>query len=316
MNKDRIKVGIQNLHIDELNSLTDLLTHPTIELYVWWKHDYDIEQLKSCDVLILFARKHWDYIKFEKPYVLILADYVTNQKAIWLSMSRRLTITGYKYKPNNYFKGYLCGSSELKETAQSENIPAMFYHKKYPFGEIFPALHEKPVANPTHIVSLINEYKRVAAKRKWNKPANSYKEYQHIVAHVPKFKFDTYGIPYNKTTFEEANQLESDARYVIHVKYWGHVCNAVVKSLALGTPVLMDEETFRKGRYKAYLRHGENALVLPTKAEIIQYLNGPDEESTWQKLKDTCMREASFWQFPYTEKEREVARNFLAQSVV
>jgi len=315
MNKGRIKVGIQNLHIDEFNSLTDLLSHPTIEFYSWTGHDYDDQKMASCDVLILFAKKHWRYIKFKIPYLLILADFVSNKKATMLGKSRSLSITGYRYRSNNLFRGYLCGSGELLEALQNENIPGLFYPKKYPFADIFQPLHQNPISNPTHIVTLINKYKHTAAKRKWKKPANSYKIFRHIADNVSKFQFDRYGSPDNKRSFDESNQLQSDARYTIHIKYWGHVCNAVVKSLALGTPVLTDEATFQKGRYKSYLRHGKNALVFKTKEEIIQYLNGDEEGATWQKLKDICMQEASLWHFPYNPKEKEDGRNFIAKSV-
>jgi hypothetical protein len=75
-----LKIGIQNLHLDELNALKELLDEPTIQIYSWKVHDFDLNEIQSCDLLILFARRHWKYIKFNKPYLLILADYVTNQK--------------------------------------------------------------------------------------------------------------------------------------------------------------------------------------------------------------------------------------------
>src|SRR5579862_7433726 len=114
--KKQIKIGIQILHRDEYNSLINLFDQPDIEFYSWKKHQFDQAELDSCDVLILFARRHWRYIKFNKPYLLILADYVSNQKAIWLSKSRRLSFIGFKYFDNSLFQGYLCGSGELFET--------------------------------------------------------------------------------------------------------------------------------------------------------------------------------------------------------
>ncbi|MGC4023016.1 MAG: hypothetical protein QM734_14270 [Cyclobacteriaceae bacterium] len=309
--KDKIKIGIQILHLDEFNSLTNLLAHPNIEFYSWKKHDFDQAQLDSCDFFILFARRHWRYIKYNKPYLLILADYVSNQKAIWLSMSRRLSLTGYKYSANNLFKGYLCGSAELFETVRSENILAVFYPKKYPFAEIFNNLKKDETTNTKHIVTLINNYKSTASERKWSKPQNSYKVYESISKEVTNFDFDRYGAPDNEKTFDESNKIQAEARYTIHIKYWGHVCNAVVKSLALGTPVLMDEETFHKGRYKAYLRNGENAMIFKTKEQIVNYLKSPDENSNWLKLKRTCIAEAKLWHFPYSADQKNEALKLL-----
>ena len=129
-----LKIGIQNLHLDELNALSALLDEPNIQIYSWKVHDFDPNEIQSCDLLILFARRHWKYIKFNKPYFLILADYVTNQKALDLTRSRSFNPFkrgGYSYISNNFFKGFLCGSIELFETIQSANIQGFFYRKKY-----------------------------------------------------------------------------------------------------------------------------------------------------------------------------------------
>jgi len=309
--KSRIKIGIQILHEDEFNSVTNLLASPNIEFYAWRKHDFDPTLLNSCDVLLLFARRHWRYINFKKPYLLILADYVSNQKAVDLSKSRRLTLTGYQYYSNNLFLGYLCGSGELLETVLAQNIPGIFYPKKYSFAEVFKQLHSGAVSTPQHIVTLINNYKSTASEHKWSKPENSYKAYEFIAGRVTKFSFERYGSPDNERSFIESNKIQAEARYTIHIKYWGHVCNAVVKSLALGTPVIMDEVTFNKGRYKSYIRHGENALVFKTKEEIVAYLMGEDEASTWQRLKQTCLNDAHLWHFPYASQEKERALKLL-----
>ncbi|MBS1948408.1 MAG: hypothetical protein JST47_11640 [Bacteroidetes bacterium] len=309
--KDHVKIGIQNLHLDELNCLKELLARPGIELYTWRKHDFSLAELKSCDVLILFARRHWRYIKYGKPYLLILADYVSDQKAINLTKKRRLGLSGYKYYPNNLFKGFLCGSEELFQTVKSAKIPGVFYPKKYPFSELFKTLQNIVSPEPKEIVTLINDYARTAGKPKWNKPENSFRIFKSITEKVSEFRFAHYGSPHNQKSFDESNKIQFHARYTMHIKYWGHVCNAVVKSLALGTPVIMDEETFKKGRYAAYIKNGENALVFKNKEEIINYLNGQHEQQAWINLKKNCCAEASLWHFPYSPAQKNAIAELL-----
>jgi hypothetical protein len=213
------------------------------------------------------------------------------------------------------FKGFLCGSIELFETIRSANIPGFFYHKKYPFAAIFDSLKRKATPDTKAIVTLINSYQRTAGERKWRKPENSYDAFQFVAQQAKSFKFSLYGAPNNQISFEESNEVQATARYTIHLKYWGHVCNAVVKSLALGTPVIMDAETFNKGRYRAYIRHGENGLVFKTKEDIVKYLNGEDENATWLSLKKQCVAEATQWHFPYTQEEKNGLKKLLNENI-
>jgi hypothetical protein len=311
-----IKIGLQIVHNDEFLTLKAILDQPGFEVYAWHFDNYDNDKLNECDLLILFARRHWRYIKFNKPYFLILADFVSDQKAANLSKSRKLSLMGYQYTPNKLFGGYLCGSSELFEAVKRQHIKAVFYKKKYPFSELFHQLKSNAAHHDAReIVTLINNYKSTASKWKWRTPENSYAAYHYIANHASTFLFKEYGAPKNMLTFDESNVIQFNARYTIHIKYWGHVCNAVVKSLALGTPVLLDEATFNKGRYNAYVRHGENGLILKDKNEIVKFLISDQENELWKTLKATAMQEAHLWHFPYLEDEKITISNLLISSI-
>jgi len=310
----RLKIGIQNLHPDEFITLKELFNVANVEIYEWHSHNYVASKILECDYLILFARRHWRYLKFGKPYLLILADYVSDEKAISLSMNRRLGLFGYSYTPNEHFKGYLCGSGELHESIIRAKLSGMFYPKRYPFSELFARLQQRMGENDPHdIVTLINNYRTTASERKWNRPENCFTNYETIVREVTQFKFALYGTPDNMKSFDESNEIQARARYTIHVKYWGHVCNAVVKSLALGTPVIMDETTFNKGRYKSYVRHNDNGLVFKSTEQIVRFLQSKDEADIWHRLKSTCMREAGNWHFPYPETQKSEWMNLLGE---
>lgn len=300
-----IKIGIQSLHYDEITALKELFDAPNVSIYSWNAHEYETNEIQSCDVLVLFARKHWRYMPLKKPYLLILADHVSERKAVDISKSRSLGLFGYRYKENDFFKGYLCGSEELLQAVRKNGVKGVFYPKKYPFAELYAALGRRPAqADARNIVSLINHYKYTASKRKWSRPENSYQAYKYVEQNSPGFHFTHFGAPHNQVGFDAAVQIQYEARYTIHIKYWGHVCNAVVKSLALGTPVIMDEATFRIGRYQSYVRHGQNGLVLKDKHEIVEYLKGESEETAWRRLKAVCVEEAPQWHFPYAEKQK------------
>ncbi len=301
-----LKIGLQNFHHDEVTALRQLLDIPNATIYSWEAHNYDRAEIESCDVLVLFSRRHWRYIPFNKPYLLILADYVSEQKAINITKTRKLGLFGYRYSPNDLFRGYLCGSGELLQIVHDNHLKGIFYPKKYPFRELFQQYSlQTAQKHPRHIVSLINDYKYNASKRKWSRVENSYLAYKYIEKNSPQFSFHHYGYPHSQVSFEDAVKIQYDARYTIHVKYWGHVCNAVVKSLALGTPVIMDEMTFNVGRYRSYIRNGENSLVFKNKDAIVEYLADPAEEATWLRLKQTCMQEAHLWQFPYSDAQKK-----------
>jgi len=301
-----MKIGIQDFHPDEIISLKSLFTDESVEIYSWPAHRFDEDELKTCDFLVLFARRQWRYLKFNIPYVLILADYVNETKALNLSKKRKFTLLGYQYSNNNLFKGYLCGSTELRDSMRQVGLKAEFYPKKYPYAALYDRLTK--LGKPAHaetIVTLINSYKHTASSHKWNKPANSFYVYKRIVEKVKKFVFQQYGTPGNALPFEAANEVQFNARYTLHVKYWGHVCNAVVKSLALGTPVIMDETTFKKGRYQAYVKHKENGLILNSEQEIVDYLNSAEEKGMWNQLKANCERQATQWHLPYSNDEKK-----------
>lgn len=96
-----------------------------------------------------------------------------------------------------------------------------------------------------------------------------------------------YGTPDNVVNDVEALK---DARWLVHLKRTSYVCNAVVKALGCGVPVIMDTETFHNGLFERYVRHNENGIVLPAD-QIKGYLDTVDE-ATYARIKATCLAEA------------------------
>jgi hypothetical protein len=84
-----------------------------------------------------------------------------------------------------------------------------------------------------------------------------------------------------------------DAKWLLHIKHDGFVCNAVVKALACGVPVLMDTKTYENCAFEGIVRHDHNAIVLPAD-ELKEFLATCPPE-TYERIKQTCVEEA--WRY-------------------
>jgi len=62
------------------------------------------------------------------------------------------------------------------------------------------------------------------------------------------------------------------ARFTLNLKHWGYVCNAVVRSLCAGVPVVMDRRSFEIGRYEGFLAPRCGLVVLDTVHEIAAFV--------------------------------------------
>jgi hypothetical protein len=92
--------------------------------------------------------------------------------------------------------------------------------------------------------------------------------------------------------YEGINDIEAlaDAKWVLHLRHRGFVCNAVMRALACGVPVIMDTETWTNGFFGAHVRHNDNAIVLPIE-KIKEFLeNCP--EALYARIKNNCVNYA------------------------
>lgn len=87
-----------------------------------------------------------------------------------------------------------------------------------------------------------------------------------------------------------------DAKWLLHIKHDGYVCNAVMKALACGVPVIMDDKTFVNCSFEGILRHDHNAIILPA-SELKEFLDTCPPEQ-YERIKRTCVEEAHRWRRP------------------
>jgi hypothetical protein len=96
-----------------------------------------------------------------------------------------------------------------------------------------------------------------------------------------------YGAP---NMVNDVKALE-DAKWLINIKPQGFVCNSVVKALACGVPVIMDDLTWKSAFWEKIVKHGHNGIVLPRK-KIKAYLK---TSADYDSIKKNCVEESSMY---------------------
>lgn len=88
------------------------------------------------------------------------------------------------------------------------------------------------------------------------------------------------------TPFMDDLQVLRHLRWLWHTKTIGYVCNAVIKALVSGVPVLTNPETVVCG-YEKILKDGENCLIRRTPAELKSAALATSEEE-WARMSRNC----------------------------
>jgi glycosyltransferase involved in cell wall biosynthesis len=126
--------------------------------------------------------------------------------------------------------------------------------------------------NQKDIISLINGYKI--------RDKNSFS----LAKQIPNIKM--YGIGEEQLGWTREIEVLKTAKFLIHIKNMGYVCNAVIKAIAMGVPVITTESTMRYG-YEELLIHNFNAIICKDINGIIEAINTPQD--TYIKLRDNCL---------------------------
>lgn len=171
--------------------------------------------------------------------------------------------------------GVLDMSSMLTAKFPEIRVPVFSFAPTHPFCLTYEDAGEK-------VISMIIEYERrfpteyaIAKFITPNMIGNEDKDYRH-----------------EKLKTRDIDALK-EAKWLLHIKHNGFVCNAVMKALACGVPVIMDDKTFVNCSFEGILRHDHNAIILPAH-EIKEFLdNCPAEQ--YDRIKRTCVEESQRW---------------------
>lgn len=81
-------------------------------------------------------------------------------------------------------------------------------------------------------------------------------------------------------------EMLQTARFLVHVKHWGYLCNSVIKALSQGVPVLTDLKTLEYG-YDGLLVPGVNCIASDDINVLKEALDMP--EARYQALRANCL---------------------------
>lgn len=305
-----MKIAVSNYHARAFDMVCDLLPQD-IDLYEFKMTEYDCDRMRTCDLLFCPLTMCDDFADIDLPKVL----FIPHRHPI--SYFRKLV-----KKSALKIRGFMCYSPSAAEGAGATGLPIFRYYKRYWIRQ-----SSHPGTRGTKkIVSLINNYRRYSKneRRHWTRwericrklEPNSFDAFNQIKNALPKEDIQAYG--WDKDFGEEfvdAYQCLEQARYLLHVKYWGHVCNATVQALAMGVPLLMDRFTYEQGWYRGYVKHGHNAYIGKNIKDLISFLR-TDDDNVYGHLRENTIKESKKFHLPYPEEDKARMRSFINSILV
>jgi len=261
-----MKVAIQDIHIDETPQIIKIFEEIGFEATSFKYYELENPE-KDTDILVLAGNNLAEQFIDSKPFFLTIVGTVDLKEISHLTS-------------NKNFLGIISSSANKHKEASSYDLKSVYIKRRYNFKK-----EDIQTTNYEYksIISIITNYPLY-----W---PEAYKQFEKIYELNPHLEIKHYG---SDGWINDVEKIK-EAKYLLHIKYRGHVCNAVVKSLALGVPVIMDTATYEIGSYYGYVKHGENGMVFDTAEEISEYINC--DKDFYKNLKENCVREAEGYHF-------------------
>ncbi|AYV83506.1 MAG: hypothetical protein Hyperionvirus7_77 [Hyperionvirus sp.] len=282
--KKNIIMGMPMFHADE-NAMISELIPKDVKVISWARDPISSKPLedtwKLCDCIVIPLGWEKFYLE-DKPFISTICDRFSPDVILNTSKHRN-------------FRGYISVSVEWYDFCLKHQIPCLNILRKYAYTltDVVP-LNISCICR--NVVSLINLYQ--------SRLPVCYEKFQQIKKRIgQKFNVEFYDAFIPGRGIDDKKAL-LNARYLLHVKRSGHVCNAVVKALALGVPVIMDTETYEIGRYRSYIKHGLNGIVFKNVDELIKLMLSNDEESMFIKMKNYCLSTCADYHLPHTDEKK------------
>ena len=219
-----MKIAIKGYHGDAVYQIKLLLQSDTTEVIVI---DRNVQEC-SPDIDICVVSRNpacWrNIIKKTKCLVWFYMNYTRESNptaAAWL----------YELDVEPNFLGYIDSTSRVKKYHPGLKKPSFSFVmncSNYPLLE----------TSGNKIVALINGYPKL-----WPK------QFEQAKSITDESTLYGNGNPAGGRSDREALR---EAKFLLHLKPTGCVCQAVTKALASGVPVLTDEDTWRNGLYENY----------------------------------------------------------------
>jgi hypothetical protein len=176
-----------------------------------------------------------------------------------------------QWSANPNIVGVIDMSSMLASKFLSLRLPIFAFTPTHPFC--------MTTKGGDKVISLIIEYEK--------RFPTEFAIAEHITPHLIGNSNKDYR--HEQLTVRDLDAL-TEAKWLLHIKHNGFVCNAVMKALACGVPVLMDTKTYEACSFEGILRHDHNAIILPAD-ELKEFVETCSPEQ-YDRIKTTCMEEA------------------------
>ena len=168
----------------------------------------------------------------------------------------------------------------------SNSLKKRFPSLKKPVWGYLPSVLDLPVykESGTKVITMVNVYKE--------RFPEEYELAKTITNNI-------YGLPDNSVNDIEALK---DTKWLLHIKRNGFVCNAIIKALACGVPVIVDTETYTNTFLENLIQDKVNGIVLPVD-QIKGYLETVDD-ATYAQIKANCVAQADKFRHPVKWADR------------
>ena len=245
----------------------------TIKVLHWDKHEDEFKRISKH--LAIAGITSIQYISEEPPSA-DMADIFFVHEGPWLNtipqeirqrciIAPCIKLDGYvKMLKEQGFHHAVCKTNDqLKVWSNEDSIVV---------PSICDSQEPANLENQKDIISLINGWKI--------RDSNSFS----LAKQIPNIKM--YGVGEDQLGYTREIEVLKTAKFLIHIKNLGYICNAVIKAIAMGVPVITTESTIRYG-YEELLIHNFNTIICKDINEIIEAINIPKDN--YIKLRNNCL---------------------------
>ena len=257
-----LRIGIIDYHCDFTRIFLSLVPrHHEVLIYTNLPPPTK-ERVEGAVDLLINHHEAWFNERYDVPTIVAPYGTITSGH-----------VKAWNSNPN--IVGVLDMSSMLTAKFPELRVPVFAFPPSHPFCMTYEDAGDK-------IISLVIEYEK--------RFPTEYAITKFLTPHT--IGNESMDYRHEKLKVRDLDALK-EAKWLLHIKHNGFVCNAVMKALACGVPVIMDDKTFVNCAFEGILRHDHNAIILPPH-ELKDFLDSCSPEQ-YDRIKRTCVEEAPRW---------------------
>jgi len=260
-----LRIGLVDYHCDFTRILLSLIPrHHEVLIYTNLPAPSP-ERVEGAVDLLLNHHEAWFNDKYDVPTIAVPYGTITSSHI-------------QAWNKNSNIVGVLDMSGMLAAKFPDLRVPIFAFTPSHPHCITYEDAGDK-------VLSLVIEYEK--------RFPTEYAIAKFLTPHL--IGNDSMDYRHEKLKVRDIDALK-EAKWLLHIKHNGFVCNAVMKALACGVPVIMDDKTFVNCSFEGILKHDHNAIILPAH-ELKEFLDTCPAEQ-YDRIKRTCVEEAARWRRP------------------